>query len=98
MASCKDCIHEKVCVWNAESEQACNEDCSDFKNKADFAEVKHGEWVASDKHFSYYQYKCGNCGCDDYTQTYRNGQCKLMRYCPNCGAKMDGGKNVERID
>ena len=35
-------------------------------------------------------YHCSNCGCDDYTQTDRNGQCKLMRYCPNCGAKMDG--------
>ena len=57
---------------------------------ADVVEVRHGEWGASDKYFSYYQYKCSNCGCDDYTQTGRNGQCKLMRYCPNCGAKMDG--------
>ena len=56
----------------------------------DTLEPKHGKWVASDKHFSYYQYKCSNCDCDDYTQTDRNGQCKLMRYCPNCGAKMDG--------
>lgn len=36
MATCKDYLHEKVCVWNAELEKACNEDCSDFKNKADF--------------------------------------------------------------
>ena len=54
----------------------------------DTLEPNHGEWGASDKYFSYYQYKCSNCGCDDYTQTDRNGQCKLMRYCPNCGAKM----------
>ena len=45
MATCKNCLHEKVCVWNAELEEACNEDCSDFKNKADYAEVKHGEWI-----------------------------------------------------
>ena len=54
----------------------------------DVSDVRSGEWGASDKYFSYYQYKCSNCGCDDYTQTDRNGQCKLMRYCPNCGAKM----------
>ena len=56
----------------------------------DVSDVRSGEWGASDKRFSYYQYKCSNCGCDDYTQTDRSGQCKLMHYCPNCGAKMDG--------
>ena len=56
----------------------------------DVSDVRSGEWGTSDKYFSYYQYKCSNCGCDDYTQTDRNGQCKLMHYCPNCGAKMDG--------
>lgn len=59
---------------------------------ADVAEVKHGKWERSDKEYSYYQYKCSNCGCDDYTQTDRNGQCKIMDYCPNCGAKMGGAK------
>lgn len=54
----------------------------------DTLEPNHGEWGVSGKPFSYYQYKCSSCGCDDYTQTDRNGQCKLMRYCPNCGARM----------
>ena len=97
MATCKDCLHFDVCKYRDEKvsigtkvEELVSDDFTCFKNKADFAEVKHGEWIASDKHFSYYQYKCGKCGRDDYTQTDRNGQCKLMRYCPNCGAKMDG--------
>ena len=51
--------------------------------------LKCGKWERSEKSFSYYQYKCNNCGCDDYTQTDRQGECKLMNYCPNCGAKMD---------
>ncbi len=51
-------------------------------------EVIHGQWERSDKEFSHYQYKCSNCGCDDYTQTDRQGICKLMNFCPNCGAKM----------
>ena len=55
---------------------------------ADVVEVVHANWERSDKKYSYYQYKCSNCGCDDYTQTDRHGICKLMNYCPNCGAKM----------
>lgn len=61
----------------------------DLEPAADVVEVVHGKWGRSDKKYSYFQYKCSNCGCDDYTQTDRNGKCKLMNYCPNCGAKMD---------
>ncbi len=60
-----------------------------FIPPSDVTEVRHGKWEKSTRPYSYYQYKCNVCGCDDYTQTGRNGQCKLMRYCPNCGAKMD---------
>ena len=92
MAKCKDCIHEKVCVWNAELEQACNEDCSDFKNKADFAEVKHGEWLPDYETFVdeweresepiQTGWVCSLCGRQAFNQE---------PYC-HCGAKMDGGK------
>ena len=61
----------------------------EFEPAADVVEVVHSKWERSDKEYSYYQYKCSNCGCDDYTQTDRNGKCKLMNYCPHCGAKMD---------
>lgn len=62
---------------------------TDEQSAADVAEVIHGKWDRSDKEWSFYQYKCSNRGCDDYTQTDRQGKCKLMNYCPNCGAKMD---------
>lgn len=62
---------------------------------ADVAEVRHGECVIdraehivpvgrknSIKHISY---KCSECG-------RKFGNNKYLNYCPNCGAKMDGGK------
>lgn len=56
---------------------------------ADVTEVKHGKWEDSARPYSYYQYKCNVCGCDEYRQTDRNGKCEIMNYCPNCGAKME---------
>lgn len=41
--------------------------------------VRHGNWVNS----FVGMYACSKCGVND-----RFG---LSRYCPNCGAKMDGG-------
>jgi hypothetical protein len=55
---------------------------------ADVAPVVHGEWVESPKKYSYYQYRCSVCGFDNYSHITRNGVVKLMKYCPNCGAKM----------
>lgn len=53
--------------------------------------VMHGEWEQSLKQYSYYQYRCSVCGCDNYSHITRNGVVKVMKFCPNCGAKMDGG-------
>ena len=50
---------------------------------ADVAEVKHGEWRqvrCGDTPL----YACSECGKNEYMQ---------LRYCPNCGAKMDGGND-----
>lgn len=58
---------------------------------ADVAPVVHGEWEQSLKQYSYYQYRCSACGCDNYSHITRNGVVKVMKFCPNCGAKMDGG-------
>jgi hypothetical protein len=59
---------------------------------ADVVEVKHGEWVEKDcitesnrgRTIHYVTNKCSVCG-------KWNGRHK-SNYCPNCGAKMDGGK------
>ncbi len=63
---------------------------------ADVAEVVHGEWQGegdgyADGALVYDVWHCSQCGycIDDGTD---NPDC-LPKYCPNCGAKMDGGDN-----
>ncbi len=60
---------------------------------ADVAQVVHGRWISWEK--------AGNCVpspdrhecsvCHDAAQVLVNGFELLSDYCPNCGAKMDGG-------
>lgn len=57
----------------------------------DTAPVIHGEWRHSryvDCSESFELVKCSNCGHEAYAMAIyvRGGN-----YCPNCGAKMDGG-------
>lgn len=83
--TCKDCIHLPVC-------QLMPSSCEHFKNKADFVEVKHGELVFSRREWGssdYYQdtyYRCSNC-----RKEYEQFEIDEAYYCPNCGAKIDGG-------
>ena len=77
MAICKACIHQKVCVWHNELEDECNGNCADFKNKADVAEVKHGEWQRQKNGF---YFLCSVCGKAAATKG---------NFCHNCGANMD---------
>lgn len=47
--------------------------------RADVKEVKHGEWVHGEcvSH-------CSECGVETHPEN-------ITPYCPNCGAKMNGG-------
>ena len=67
----------------------------DFINEqptVDAVEVVHGEWVIAYDEYDFARWhQCSVCGYElDYIQT-RN----VMKFCPNCGAKMDGGNNYE---
>ena len=81
MATCKDCLSYEVCInatdpnpeYTKEIEDV-QETCIHFKNKADYAEAKHGEWIidTSIKTRGFYEvnYKvlitcsiCGNRHC-----------------------------------
>ena len=65
-------------TWaNAYSEAA---DMVDDMPTADVASVRHGEWVDKNGGIA----TCSMCGT-------RWGVWDVMNYCPNCGAKMDGG-------
>ena len=100
-ANCKDCICYDVCFvvrHNGDDRVLRNSPCKHFRNKADVAEVRHGE--------------CPICGgtqvlrqdCDNgyYVEVdaeqqemsvWLGDECLAVfsiEHCPNCGAKMDG--------
>lgn len=58
---------------------------------ADVAEVVHGRWIKDDflSDDVNNAEKCSQCG--ELIGWFGN----LPNYCPNCGAKMDGGSNGE---
>ena len=93
MANCKeDCLHYNVCykkpIHAVDTDLDIMGGCSDFKNKADFQEVKHGYNIQADTPSLF---RCSVCDWSD-NDTY-TGDTATYNYCPNCGAKMDGGKN-----
>ena len=51
--------------------------------------VRHGRWICPDYDFSDY-WKCSACNEEFYFE-YDPSE-GLCHYCPNCGAKMDGGE------
>ena len=52
---------------------------------ADVAEVRHGEWKMSESGAIYFCNKC------KYLAMPR--EARGWNFCPNCGARMDGGKH-----
>ena len=58
------------------------------QSTVDAVEVVHGEWVKSNPHNRFMD--CSVCGFyQDHT---------TFNYCPNCGAKMDGGDKKNEMD
>ena len=53
---------------------------------ADVEPVVHGKWIKPTRVPDSMMDECSLCGFDCGSYTYN--------YCPNCGARMDGGKNV----
>lgn len=58
------------------------------KIKYDVAEVRHGKWIDNSyplEGFPIYRFNCSLCN-------YLTSKIGQMKFCPNCGAKMDGKK------
>ena len=53
--------------------------------EVEYKEVKHGEWIVCGDG-KYVPFMCSACG---KTTLWYHAQ--TANYCPNCGAKMDGG-------
>lgn len=57
---------------------------------ADVAEVRHGEWV----HTDYAMHWLGKDECSECTyHTSDRDDLSHLKYCPNCGARMDGDED-----
>lgn len=57
---------------------------------ADVQEVRHGRWIANDLGGYKWAYYCSECGwVDGYPFNDRH------KYCPHCGAKMDGEREID---
>ena len=54
---------------------------------ADVAPVRHGRWIEQEKYPFGVMYDCSICG----DRILDNGH--SWNYCPNCGARMDGGSD-----
>jgi hypothetical protein len=59
---------------------------------ADVAEVVHGEWLRADDDWnSLTTIQCSLCSEEWCFETDDDVSLLNYKYCPNCGAKMDGG-------
>lgn len=54
---------------------------------ADVEPVVHGEWI-----YDRTYYEADECYCSLCNQLMTTARGVRMKHCPNCGAKMDGGK------
>ncbi|MBQ8766073.1 MAG: hypothetical protein IJZ16_04655 [Clostridia bacterium] len=94
ISSCKECIHYEVCSrkqWHISENKYMYQmenvkgQCTFFKTKSDFQEVKHGKWISTGIETMFLrEFKCNRCKYKILGNT---------SYCPNCGALMDGKTN-----
>lgn len=95
-----DFLKQEIAKCNEELDNSFGDDCYDQavrsrmtaligvwrritnKSAADVVEVKHGKWI-HDYNNVY--------GCSECLERETMSPKKLKNYCPNCGAKMDGG-------
>lgn len=58
----------------------------------DVVEVKHGKWEEKEDYWFETIYICSECK-EEYVLVEGTPEQNNYSYCPNCGAKMDGGEN-----
>ena len=82
-----------VCVYDVSASEVINdfENVIDAVPTADVVPIRHGRWISLDDYFEDAQ--CSECG-DALVigDCSFNDFCECYNYCPNCGAKMDGGE------
>ena len=61
----------------------------DQQPTADVQEVKHAKDLQSDRAFSGWTFECSRCHFFDDDTYCIESQIDSIKYCPNCGAKID---------
>jgi hypothetical protein len=57
---------------------------------SDVQPVKHGTWHKDEQGYDVYV-ECSECGLNLSTSNYIENEWRdILKYCPNCGARMDG--------
>lgn len=93
MATCKDCIcYDILCQHTLQEDEL--KLCESFKNKAEYAEVKHGKWIYNTDDFSP-KMRCSVCGYNKPLVAGVGIEQEPNDYCNKCGAKMDGEMKTE---
>lgn len=77
---------KKHYAWWEDDKQKLFDSIVDQQPTVDAVPVRHGKWKHEirntiDSLHTYQQYRCSECGMTYITNT---------KYCPNCGAKMEG--------
>ena len=93
LAKCKAIISDHIIdKWNEKAAPASwahayLDFIDDIENvpTADVEPVRHGKWTQMDL----CEIRCSECG--DFSPIKYDWSEDLTNYCPNCGAKMDGG-------
>lgn len=64
---------------------------------ADVVEVKHGRWIIGEDEA---EYEYGVCSVCDHREwdAFAYGRDRVPNYCPNCGARMDGGETDAKTE
>lgn len=65
---------------------------------ADVAEVRHGRWIGYPECLKYPNaYSDDHIVCSACEECFSilDNDCERFNYCPNCGARMDGGEDDE---
>lgn len=109
--TCKDCFNFGECLKSGETPHyavdGCHKDvekrCKNFKNKADFVEVKYGEWIRNERNIPKMKefHKKGIATAMKATSIFYTCSCcndwgtPIQKYCSGCGAKMNNVVNYE---
>lgn len=97
MSECTNCIHQCVC---AGYEVTRADNCQYHAKITEYQPVRHGRWIPvgydgyADGFPVYDEWECSECRFE----VEGEGE-PTLNYCPECGAKMDGGdENEDGVD